>query len=1714
MKNHSILCIILLLIATVLASPAYPALEKAPTMNELGWRFAYDDADRIVKVTDPAGRDTRFEYRFDGKTKRLLGQVRTAADGTRVSYDLDGDGRVVRMTDAAGSVAYGYDNRGLLTKVQREGGPAIAYSYDTQGRMIGRQVGDFFRLGYGYDFLGRLAFMDTPAGRVEYAYETGQGIVVRTLPNGVKTLTTYTPNGQLSEITHGYFPDPRGTSYELLAEYRYSYRPDGLIKDVAEGTPSGNHTTTYDYDTSGRLVRAAAPGGRAYSYTYDPVGNRLKADSPGQPSQIATYDWAGRLTSLNGSPTAHDAAGNLTSVTLGAEPMSYAYNADSQLAGAGNGRVGYRYDGEGRLIARTVERAETRFTPDPLSSYWQPLVMQGPDGRRTLVVWEGDKPLMLIEDGRAQFLLHDHLGSVRLVADAKGQVKQRFDYDPFGTPIDSASAKDFAPRFAGLFWDTEGFYLTLDRGYRADLGRFLQTDPHKSVPAAYQNALPTYFYADEDPVNLVDRNGADSSRANAELEDMEQRVRDLIDREVRFNFPNQDVPGYLKCWQWQDLVYDALTRNGKQYQEWNIVPYAERGGFIDRLKYAISTNDYSVFLERDQDFLKHFFVVAESKSTPGAAYKIDPWRRNPIRYEFGTPADYRSGKAAKPMPFAPDPRRYVLGVFGNPTRDIASTQTTRANPQPASVTWHGAVVRVLSQRATPEEIAAYKAAGRYVSADGSTGSESRLPSRVGGVYLGGAGQSLEGIGLLDGIAQDANGNLVLTGKSGGEIKLPPLRLDDVVTVFRSVYLDGEGPTVTIDPDPKNPQGPTMNVINSKSTEGTYVGWVLFQADRLMKGYNLGEDNETHQAVASDVPGYASVLDSIYYGGGHAGAAGKGGSWERFWIVPASARRFAAKPQALTVLDVPLKVRTQPMKWDMGKLVDDPKRPASKGAAAFSDWFTANYDGIAKERFLTPPPESGLTEPVPVFTELRRIALLTAIAEQLRDQGVPLPFWMRDYPVKPVPFDPTTPSLEVLRSKGNLEVRILGGVNLVPPTAEVKSIATSDAINSLPKPERAAARADLDRSVALTAAVQAQMPVPEPLAVQRLTGQGAGYQALALPGADTQALAPATLEETDLAVPIAGGEEIRLTRRYNSFFDPIDTWGRGWTLDLPRLSEVKIPESRTAQGQVRYRSAFELITPLNTRYARFSKVAPVPELGGSKLLVPERPGDFLGLAEAKPDFLTVPTRVAIAKDGERWHFAETGDLVATERNGYRTLYERDATRRITRIVGLQGKVLAATIELIYDPASGHLQSATGQRQTDQAPRPGDALTVRYAYDAQDRLAGVQGHQGRTGYRYEGTRVAAVTYQGAPATKGGPAPEEVTVRRFEYDPRGQLLAETDAGGARTAYHVVADATGRTITTMQPGPEARTDRVRYDPAFRPIEAQYADGSKASWTYPKDGGTALVLAQADGGKITLTEKADLSERALVLDQDRRLVGNYDTAGRLTSLTDNGSLALRQEWSPDGRLTLAANETTALHPDYDAEGLVTRVLVAPPSEKGQFKHWQETKLDATGRPREITDYRGLKVAMGYDGSGDLIAMATERDGNNYGYQLTRDASGRIQEVTSSWGQQHYRYDDTGRIQRVDMKDGDATAQIEWQAGQLARVRQFDGGTLAIDYYQKGPQAGLPAKITTPNALELKYEYDTSQRLASVAVGDQSRLALGYDAKGRVAAWTYTPARP
>ena len=175
---------------------------------------------------------------------------------------------------------------------------------------------------------------------------------------------------------------------------------------------------------------------------------------------------------------------------------------------ANQGEVKYEYDGDGFLVTRTCRGEPTVFIPDPLSDEWHPLVELLPSGRQRFYLWDDRTPLAVVENGAATFFLHDHIGSVRCVADPSGKVIERRDYSAFGVFEGLRADSGLVPGFAGLFWDSAAsVYLPRARAYSPDLGRFLQMDPQHRVPFGSQKDLSPYVYCGNDPVNYADTTG-------------------------------------------------------------------------------------------------------------------------------------------------------------------------------------------------------------------------------------------------------------------------------------------------------------------------------------------------------------------------------------------------------------------------------------------------------------------------------------------------------------------------------------------------------------------------------------------------------------------------------------------------------------------------------------------------------------------------------------------------------------------------------------------------------------------------------------------------------------------------------------------------------------------------------------------------------------------------------------------------------------------------------------------------------------------------------------------------------------------------------------------------------------------------------------------------------------------------------------------------------
>ncbi len=1778
-------------------------------VSDMNWQYAYDDKNRVTQITAPVKRISRFVYEDDQKTGLTRRVTRHEPDGGRVVYELDEKGRCAIMHDAHASASYAYDTKGRLQNAQREGGPAITYGYDEQNRIKSLQVGgrEGMVLSYGYDFLGRLASIGTPQGSITFAYQTGDSRVIRTLPNGIRTVLDFLPDGKLKKITHA------AATNHVLENFEYTYLPGGLIGHVAEWTPRGERGIEYVYDEVRRLIMVKDSRYGTTEFSYDKLGNRLAIKTGGNEQDNYKYDWAGRMMTRAGQNCTHDTAYNLAGYANQAQSTRYSFDAMNALkAVVNNGKTAeYSYDGDGFMVSRTEQKEHTSFVPDPMSDSWRPLMVRTPEGKNTFYVWAGDTPLMSISGSDVQFLLHDHLGSVRGVVDNSGTFVQQLDYSPFGIPQQQMKGDGLQPGFTGLFYDkVAGVYLTLARAYDPNTGRFLQLDPQLHIPNGSQKYYSRYSYCGNDPVNFVDRTGCTHRPFDREIwwepisvqsrdvisetgfiQDMcgtlldEIGVKDAIMDMTVFNprllnmFPisqetahflydcTTDTAGIISelepenaeqaldlsikigkfilkhrgtadifhpfavSYALQKSMYTEMRSEWYQRQAENLVRLpagvssqinAETTGSrnADSGKFTMSGshdfyayggwNRYDRFARTVSQMYAYWgfknvilttgarmsgrFYREEIRSSSGNDYTVTKKSSSSYRQvyngaevskaveEYNRTGVYQlAEKSDIDYPESTQQTRdhkgsYLPNQKAEETSKKAKSLLKKTDilfgppffpppPPPPCVIGPFKYENTKNNNNDDDD----HDGGGGLSFSHMPGPSNMGPSNVGGIYLRGAGEALKGLGRPKGIALDDNGRLIMLSDSGSDIGLPPLRLDDVVTIFRSVYENG-APFVSIDPNPKDPEGPIMLVRHDEGTARTYPGWILFEADRVMKAYSLGMDNVTRIKVATKVPGYQNMLDM---GFSDADNGSQGPIWERFWIVPAQVNRNQTTDSRLTLFDVPLKVNTQHMVLKNGKLEPAPNPEPSPQAHTFSTWFTKSYDLIAQEVYSKPADGSSILAPVAVFTELRRIALITAIAENLRDQGVPMPSWMQDYPVSPYPVPTTTPAITVEDSRTETHVvneaagtrtiksthkqRIYGGVNLSAEDKDVKLVKGSR------------------EAEALLPAVIRQTVVAPTLSTVSVPMNGQTYKACVLPGDKTSDLGANVLQEADLVVPVQQGKKILLQRQFNSFFQPSDALGYGWSLNMPRIEKRRQPVERIGDKST-FKEYYQLVSPLGSYTESFQEIKYVPEVNG-KIMVPQHSGNMLGLADANETRIGFPTKTLLFRRGVQWYFDEAGYLVAQADSPLMVIFRRDSQHRITKIEGWYGDKLRSEINIEYDK-QGRMQNAKGSNLD----------KVSYTYNSMGYLESVKKSNGLVEYGYANGLVTSIKINGK------------EICRYKYDPQGRLSEEHLAGGAAKNYVYKG---GKVTATVN-----QTSYIsEYDTAMRPVKRTHADGTQMHWKYPDAHTVETSITTASGERYQATSTADGRHVNWRMPDGNSLSAEYDEAGRITAFRRAGHTVMQQQWHPNGLPATTKYGAFALHPRYQKNDILEDILITPPVGQNQFNEWLSIAYDEQGLSSRFTDCTGAETSIKYDNHG-LPWVFSSKQGK---VEMDRDKQGRLETVKTSWGdRQTYAYDSkTGLIKKANFSTGSKESAIEFENGLPVVIKQYDGEKFMITYDDSKEKK--VKEVRTPNNVTLGYQYNAGGWVEKVDCDATYALKFDYDANGRLSGLSQVP---
>ncbi|WP_431256724.1 LysM peptidoglycan-binding domain-containing protein [Roseateles chitinivorans] len=237
---------------------SYDAVDRVLTQTtdpaglKLTTSYQYDDANRRLDVTDPAGTVTRTVYDVQGNARSVT--VDQGRLGLTTASTYDAQGRVLTSTDAAGTVTqYGYDALGR--KVSQRVDPAglnitTLYAYDVQGNLARVTDPNGKQTRYIYDAQGRLKYtLDAEYGLSENVYD-GLGRVAETVLYTTRQTGIQTYDAGQGLISNGFASIAR----DLVLDARTQYKYDSAGRKIAEIDAAGG-VKEFVYDALGRVIK-------------------------------------------------------------------------------------------------------------------------------------------------------------------------------------------------------------------------------------------------------------------------------------------------------------------------------------------------------------------------------------------------------------------------------------------------------------------------------------------------------------------------------------------------------------------------------------------------------------------------------------------------------------------------------------------------------------------------------------------------------------------------------------------------------------------------------------------------------------------------------------------------------------------------------------------------------------------------------------------------------------------------------------------------------------------------------------------------------------------------------------------------------------------------------------------------------------------------------------------------------------------------------------------------------------------------------------------------------------------------------------------------------------------------------------------------------------------------------------------------------------------
>lgn len=474
--------------------------------DQLGFTetFRYDEEGNLSLHIDRDGRQLQRACNVFGQP---VYEKASDAEGkhTNIStWHYDSLGRVTRAVCDGKSYEYIYDAYGNLKEKRSNGKRLVSYTHDRAGQITEIKDSAGVCTRYEYDILGRRSRIFNDDGlEVRYGYDALNRICDIRYGNGVKTAYTYDGDGNVRTL------ETRAGENVLLS---FAYRYDGNGNRTAKtgmqatlgGITTGNNALdiSYAYDVRGQLLEERR-NGASVSYAYDKAGNRIrKTDGQGEIRYL--YNEKNQLVEEE-SPAdrkqfSYDRQGGIIEEKNAAGIRRFSYNSRHQQT---------------RVETETGSVQENRYDAEGLRFE----LLE--NGRRTSFVYHDGE--LLQEEGREEQKTSYHLGagieafqrgqelyyyhkdeqlSTALVIGGQGEIRNSYQYDAFGIPLDTTEQLNNRIRYTGQQYDdVTGQYYLRARYYNPVAGRFMQEDVYQG------DGLNLYAYCGNNPVVYDDPSG-------------------------------------------------------------------------------------------------------------------------------------------------------------------------------------------------------------------------------------------------------------------------------------------------------------------------------------------------------------------------------------------------------------------------------------------------------------------------------------------------------------------------------------------------------------------------------------------------------------------------------------------------------------------------------------------------------------------------------------------------------------------------------------------------------------------------------------------------------------------------------------------------------------------------------------------------------------------------------------------------------------------------------------------------------------------------------------------------------------------------------------------------------------------------------------------------------------------------------------------------------